>query len=68
MTLSTTENEKSHYRGRYVIRMARQGNAWVYDILTRGGMLVAAGFDLLSQTEAAALEGIATRYGIEVET
>jgi hypothetical protein len=53
--------------GRYVVRLERKGNAFLYDVLTREGLLVAAGFDLLSQTEAAALNAIAARYG-EVRT
>ena len=56
-------SEKLHYRGRYTIRMERQGNAWVYEIFLGSGLLpVAAGFDLLSATEALALDGIAQRF------
>jgi hypothetical protein len=55
-----------HYRGRYVIRMVRRGDAFVYDISARGNMdvLLAAGFDMLSGDEETALEGITNRlYG-----
>jgi hypothetical protein len=53
--------ERLHYFGRYVIRMERIGRALVYDILTRGGMLVAVGFDMLSLDEETALEAITDR-------
>jgi hypothetical protein len=66
--MAATAKEKLHYRGRYVIRIERKGNGFVYDVLTRGGLPVAAGFDMLSVTEAQAVEGIAGRFcrGTEV--
>jgi hypothetical protein len=58
--------EKLHYRGRYIIRMARKGDAFVYDISTRsnGSVLLATGIDMLSLNEAEALDGIAQRFCI----
>jgi hypothetical protein len=41
--------------------MERIGRALVYDILTRGGLVVAAGFDMTSLNEETALEGITDR-------
>jgi len=62
--MAATAKEKFHYRGRYIIRMERKGNALVYDISTRGNgnVLLAAGFDMLSMNEAEALDGIAQRF------
>jgi hypothetical protein len=53
-----------HYRGRYVIRMVRRGDAFVYDISTRSNrsVLLAAGVDMLSLNEAQALDGITQRF------
>ena len=54
---------RNYFRGRYVIRIERKGDALVYDVLT-----VAAGFDMLNLSEAEALDGIARRFckGTEV--
>jgi len=55
---------REHFRGRYVIRIERKGNALVYEISARGNrkVLLAGGFDMLSMTEARALDGIARRF------
>lgn len=56
--------EHFHYRGKYVIRTEWRGNTLLYEVLTRGGLSVAAGFDCLSLDEKIALEGITHRlYG-----
>jgi hypothetical protein len=48
--------------GRYIVRVAREGNAFVYDIF-RSGLLVAVGFDLLSSTADEVFAGIQSKYG-----
>jgi len=50
-----------HRFGSYVIRLEREGSGFAYDISMAGGSLVSAGFDLLSNTEQAALDGITAR-------
>jgi hypothetical protein len=55
---------KSYTFGRYIIRTFWRGRLLVYDVMTKGGMLVAAGFDMASGSEEKALEGITDRlYG-----
>jgi len=50
-----------HLFGSYRIQLERQGAGFSYNVSTAGGSLVSAGFDLLSHTEQAALEGITAR-------
>jgi len=50
-----------HLFGSYRIHLEQQGGGFAYDISTAGGSLVSAGFDLLSHTEQAALDGITAR-------
>lgn len=58
--------ERLHNIGRFVIRTEWQGNTLVYDVSSKGGLLVAAGFDMLSPDEETAIEGIVSRlYGKE---
>lgn len=54
-------NERLHYFGKYVIRLQRKGAAFVYEVLTKSGLLVSAGFDSLSLNEKMALDGITNR-------
>jgi hypothetical protein len=53
--------EHFHYRGKYVIRTERRGSTFLYDVLTKGGLRVAAGLDMLSLDEKTAVEGIVSR-------
>jgi hypothetical protein len=53
--------EHFHYRGKYVIRVERRGPSFLYSVLTKGGLLVSAGLDMLSLDEKTALEGIVGR-------
>jgi hypothetical protein len=53
--------ERFHYRGRYVIRLERRGGTFLYEVLTKDGSSISAGFDLLSIDEQSALEGITDR-------
>lgn len=56
--------ERFHYRGKYIIRTEQRGSVLLYDVLTKSGLLVAAGFDAVSLDEKTALEGITDRlYG-----
>jgi hypothetical protein len=49
--------------GRYVVKIGRDGNAFVYDIVSHDGLLVATGIDLLSSTADTVFEKLAERYG-----
>jgi hypothetical protein len=61
---STMSGERFHCLGRFVIRTERIGRTLLYDVLTKSGLLVALGFDMLSGDEETALEGITSRlYG-----
>jgi len=61
-----TPREHFHYRGKYVIRIVRRGPSFLYSVLTKSGLLVSAGLDMLSFDEKTALEGITSRlYGME---
>ena len=64
VTASAELNAIEKTVGRHTVRIQREGNAFVYDVL-RAGQLFAVGFDLLSQTQGAALNAIAARYGEE---
>jgi len=55
------ERPGKHRFGSYVIRLEREGVGFAYDVSTSGGALVTAGYDLLSLTEQAALDGITAR-------
>lgn len=56
--------ERFHYRGKYVIRCEWRGNTLLYDVATRGGLIVAMGLDMMSLNEETAVEGIVSRlYG-----
>jgi hypothetical protein len=59
MTLNTIEKTI----GRYVVRLERKGNGFEYDVLSPAGLLVAAGFDLLSATADEVFQKIGARYG-----
>ena len=54
--------ERFHYRGKFVIRTEWRGRTLLYDVFTKDGLSVAAGFDMLSPNEKTALEGITDRY------
>jgi len=60
-------NAATYNVGRYVIRIARRGRGFEFDVLTNGGLLVAVGFDLLSLTTAAVFDAIAPRYGGSIQ-
>jgi hypothetical protein len=49
--------------GRYLVRLERKGNGFEYDVLSPAGLLVAAGFDLLSSTADEVFQKIGARYG-----
>ena len=55
--------EHFHYRGKYVIRIERRGNSFLYSVLTKSGMPVSVGIDMLSLNEDMALRGIMGRLG-----
>jgi hypothetical protein len=56
-------NERLHHFGKYVIRMERQGETFVYEVQTRGGLFVSCGFDMTSGSEQEVVEGIVSRLG-----
>jgi hypothetical protein len=58
--------ERFHFRGRFVIRTEWDGSTMLYDVSTKGGLLVSSGFDSLSFNERAALDGIVNRLGEKV--
>jgi hypothetical protein len=58
--------EHFHYRGRYVIRVEQRGPSFLYSVLTKSGLPVSAGIDMLSLNETMALEGIVGRLGIKL--
>jgi hypothetical protein len=52
---------RDHFRGKYVIRTEWRGSTLLYDVLTRNGLFVAVGFDMLSRDERTAVEAIVCR-------
>ena len=52
---------RDHFRGKYVIRTEWHGSTLLYDVLTRSGLFVAVGFDMLSRDERTAVEAIVSR-------
>jgi len=49
--------------GRYTVRVEQVERGFIYDVLTSGGLLFAAGVDLTSQTAETVLEKLRERYG-----
>jgi hypothetical protein len=58
MTLSTIEKTA----GRYTVRIEREGNAFLYDVLSHG-LLVATGFDMLARSVEEVFGKIEQKYG-----
>ena len=52
---------KMHTAGRYTVRTAWNGRTLSYDVMLNGSFLVAAGFDMLSASEDAAIEKLLAR-------
>jgi hypothetical protein len=60
LPLKSTVERRREY-GKYIIRLQRRGAAFVYEVATKSGLSISAGFDFLSMNEEAALEGITDR-------
>lgn len=58
--------KRLHYRGKYVIRTEWRGETLLYEVLTKSGMSVTAGLDMLSLDEQMALDGIMDRLGMNI--
>ena len=63
---ASNPRKRLHYRGEYVIRTEWRGETLLYEVLSKSGVSVAAGVDMLSLDEQMALDGIIDRLGMNI--